>query len=206
MREEVLAGKGKSSAAKRRVGSLSGEIPDAAGVTPPSAKRRQADIEPEPASAEPPAVDEPKADGRVRPIFARDLSAQVLVQETPAKALFEILRETGWVYKTVDFARLLGVRPKNAYTYLSSESTRIRASAETIYAWIRSIQRETDLRVSMTLDDNGVLFAYEGLTGAMVPGLAGSQPVVPGTRRAVEPSWMDEARERRAEARRKNRR
>ena len=219
MREKSLAGVGvsKSGASARPVSaaksskvarrSLEGEIPAAAGVDVSIRSRSKPVVREEEEDELPPEVDDVvEPDGRTRPVLPVDEEGVAArVQETPTRALFEILRKTGWAYKTVDFARLIGVRPKNAYMYLANGDSRIRASAETIYAWIRSIHRETDVRVRMTLDDEGVVFGYEGLTGSKVPGVAGGIKVAEGTRRAIEPSWMDEARERRAAARRKNR-
>jgi hypothetical protein len=123
---------------------------------------------------------------------------------TPARTLYWILQSTGWVSKTGDFAAVLEVRQKNAYMYLS-ERQRIKASSETIFAWLRNIERGTELQIDMMLHGDGeITFTYHGLTGPMTPGLAVGIGIPVTTKTAVEPAWMDEARVQRATARKQS--
>lgn len=123
--------------------------------------------------------------------------------DTPARVLYRILHETGWAERKSDFAKVVNIRQKNAYMYLDDGQGRIKASAETMFAWVRMVEYSTGLRVSMELSGGGqICLRYSGETGGCHPGLEAGRPLSETVVEAFEPAWMDDAREHRAEARR----
>jgi len=77
---------------------------------------------------------------------------------TPTQALFRVGYLTGWCGDNKrEFAELIGVRHDNMYAYLADHESarRVRASAETIWAWCRTLERKTGLKLELRLRSGG---------------------------------------------------
>jgi hypothetical protein len=77
---------------------------------------------------------------------------------TPTQALFRVGYLTSWCGDSKrEFAELIGVRHDNTYAYLADResSRRVRASAETIWSWCRTLEKKTGLRFELRMCSDG---------------------------------------------------
>ena len=92
--------------------------------------------------------------------------------DLPAKALFQIVLDTGHVHSKADFAKLAGISVGNVYNYLpSNRGTRrtapFQATLGTIRKWVDELRQKTGLHIQIVIPDGGgVEFGVDGLTAS----------------------------------------
>lgn len=98
--------------------------------------------------------------------------------ETPAQAMYNLVRTTGWCTNKSSFARLAQIDVGNVYNYLADagKRNRIHATTETLRKWASRLTEQTRLGVTVSEDAAGdVIVSVRGTS-------PDGQPIPPACR------------------------